>query len=152
MKAEKDRCGKCMYGAGALSVFRCNYAGLTGRTRKAQPPEACTYFRAGQRLVTPEEAARQQEARQKKPECRKTARGLDWEKGWDLYQQGKNDGEIAREMGCSTGAVFRWRKRNGMPPNAEPGWNPPKRRLRREERGGFEEAARLAAPGGGRES
>ncbi|WP_298032164.1 helix-turn-helix domain-containing protein [uncultured Dysosmobacter sp.] len=125
MRIEKVRCGSCIYGAGPLNIFRCNYAGLTGRTRKGQPPENCTYFRPGRRLETPEEAARWQKARQK--EAKRRRNSPDWEKGGDLYRQGQNDGEIARALGCSRGAVLQWRRRNGLRANAGPvnreGWH-----------------------------
>lgn len=46
---KKDRCGQCMFRARKEDVFRCDYASIMGKTRKAQPPERCTYFRAGER-------------------------------------------------------------------------------------------------------
>jgi len=120
-------CDRCVFRAEQNRPFRCNYAYLTGKTRKGQPPENCTYFQAGQRLETPEEAERFLSAERKpvcwkKPNCRRVAGGPDWEVGWDLYQQGWNDGEIARALGCGTGTVYQWRKRNGLSANAAPGW------------------------------
>lgn len=36
----------------------------------------------------------------------------------EMYDEGKNDYEIAKALGCSTNAIFNWRKKNGLPANA----------------------------------
>ena len=35
----------------------------------------------------------------------------------DLYEQGLNDRQIAKILGCSQFTVFEWRKRHGLKPN-----------------------------------
>lgn len=34
-----------------------------------------------------------------------------------LYEQGKNDTDIAKELSCSHGAISRWRRKNDLAPN-----------------------------------
>lgn len=121
----KDKCGQCMFRIIGRS-YRCNYAILTRHTRKAEPPEKCTYFRAGEPLETPREAQRLLERMEKPPtetEPPKVKRGKpDWGRAESLYKQGVNDSVIAGEIGVTSAAVCGWRKRSGLPANAAPGW------------------------------
>lgn len=43
------------------------------------------------------------------------AKKIDYQKAKEWYDQGKSDGEIARELGCSTHTIFMWRKANRLP-------------------------------------
>lgn len=123
----KSKCSACVFRTGALRMYRCNYAWLTGRTRRGQPPEACTYFIAGERLDSPQEAAKFL-ARRKgsgaaaagKPKQSERPK-YDWAKAETMYRGGANDGEIAREIGAKPATVFQWRKRRGLPANARAG-------------------------------
>lgn len=38
-----------------------------------------------------------------------------------LWWNWENDCEIAREVGCTPSAICQWRKKNGLPKNAERG-------------------------------
>ena len=116
MAKKKGKCGKCMFRAGEYEPFACDHVYLTGRTRKAQDPEKCTYFRKGPRLQKPVESV---------PLIGSTTRRqskFDWKKSRELYDAGKNDQEIADVLGCSSNSVFSWRKENGLPANAARGW------------------------------
>ncbi len=42
----------------------------------------------------------------------------------ELWENGLNDCEIARKLGCSDSAVFQWRRRKGLPRNCERGRPP----------------------------
>lgn len=37
-----------------------------------------------------------------------------------LYDRGLSDPDVGRELGLSTASVYKWRKKNGLPANAEP--------------------------------
>lgn len=50
---EGDRCAQCVYRAAELAQNRCDYAVVTGRTRRAQPAASCTFFQAGKRIFPP---------------------------------------------------------------------------------------------------
>lgn len=39
----------------------------------------------------------------------------------ELYEQGLNDHEMAKALGCSPFTVFNWRKRHNKPPNSKGG-------------------------------
>lgn len=39
----------------------------------------------------------------------------------DLYDQGRNDEEIARALGYGRQQIYSWRHRNGLPCNGKPG-------------------------------
>ena len=41
----------------------------------------------------------------------------DWEKARQLYDQGWNDGQISREIGCTPHTVCGWRQKEGLPAN-----------------------------------
>ena len=49
---------------------------------------------------------------------RNDMKNLDWELAMRLYLAGAPDRAIAREIGCSGAAVCRWRKKQGLVPNA----------------------------------
>ena len=44
------------------------------------------------------------------------------EKRFELYRQGLNDKEIAKELGLSPEAFRDWRVRRGLPANVKPKW------------------------------
>lgn len=113
---KKEKCKQCVFRS-RVFAYRCNFAYLMGHTRKAEPPEKCTHFIAGERLETPEEAKALQEKLEKKA-ARKERKKPDWSRGLELYRLGRNDGEIAGELSVSVGAVCGWRRRNGLPANA----------------------------------
>ena len=114
----EDKCRKCIYGSGRTD-YLCNYAGVTGQTRKAQPPEVCKYFRPKKKGEPPmlAVAARRETGYKIKERPKK----YDWDRAKDLYDAGLKDGQIARELGCRIQAVYLWRKRVNRPPNAPAG-------------------------------
>ena len=115
----KERCKECVF-RGTPGKNMCDYAWLTGKTRKAQPAEKCTYFIRGPRLATKEQAEKFLEGLHKKTDTEKKRGGpvkYDWEKAEAMYAAGASDGEIARELGASSTAVFQWRKRMKLPAN-----------------------------------
>lgn len=123
------RCGKCQYRAKRTDGYRCNYCLITGRTRRAVPPERCRNFQAGDRIEpkSAEEEALREAARKKEKKPRAPGAGakprFDWEEARRLYDRGANDGQIGRALGCRPQAVRSWRKRRGLPANTTPGGN-----------------------------
>ena len=53
------------------------------------------------------------------PSVKGPAAKFDWEKAQELYRHGKNDQEIAHELGCSPSSVWRWRTKYELFPNAK---------------------------------
>ena len=132
MAKKGARCGKCVFRAKPLAQHTCDYFAITGHTRKAVPPEKCRNFREGER-IDPERKGIVID--QSPPlESRKRAPGggakpkYDWAKARKLYEQGLNDGEIGRAIGCGCHAVFSWRKKNNLPANTAPGGRHEQRR------------------------
>lgn len=39
----------------------------------------------------------------------------------ELWMAGKNDCRIADEVGCTSSAIWQWRRKNGLPKNTERG-------------------------------
>ena len=111
-------CRKCVFRSGKRA-YLCNYSYLMGHTRRAQPPEQCTYFVEGEMLETPEETQAFLDGR--KPAARRKRTKCDWDRAAELHAAGKNDCQIARELGCADASVRQWRKRNDLPANAERG-------------------------------
>lgn len=110
------RCKDCFYRARESSVHLCDYASMTGHTRKAQPPEKCTYY---QKECRPREAGKAAGRQQH-----------DWAGAMALWKAGKTDPEIAKAIGVGRQSVRNWRMRNSLSSN----WN------REKENGGLETA------------
>ena len=126
MGTTKPDCKTCIFRAKENSLHRCDYASVTGHTRKAQDPEKCTYYRKGKRIEQGEYRLLEEVLNAPK---QKRAKGAgkkpvyDWEKAMKLYRQGKNDGQISRVLGCGPSAVYGWRKQRKLPANAKAGRN-----------------------------
>jgi hypothetical protein len=50
-----EHCGSCVWRSGRPE-YRCDFAGKTGHTRKAEPPDGCTYYLRGD-IVTDDRTA-----------------------------------------------------------------------------------------------
>ena len=89
----KIRCPECRYRAAKFSDYTCDYAGITGHTRRAVPPERCRHFEPEQ----PPEAAKRVKPKGPaiaiNPSRRRTR--YDWEKAKMLYDQKWSDSKIA---------------------------------------------------------
>jgi len=118
---KKDRCEECVYRGYNMSQNRCDFALLTGRTRKAQPPEKCSYFIPGPRLVSTHVTLPGEEAAYVKATGLRPRTKYDWDAVMCLYRKGMNDGEISRETGIPKRTVHGWRYRNHLPSNAGTG-------------------------------
>lgn len=135
-----SQCDTCVFRMWKGSPYRCNYAYLTGHTRGGEDPEKCTHYIHGKKLSSPDETEAFLARRAKKAEKQKKAERerpkYDWDRAAELYRAGAKDGEIAGAIGSSVTAVFHWRKRNGMPANAEAGWKQNRRPQNGTERNG----------------
>lgn len=65
-----------------------------------------------------------------------------------LYDQGHNDHEIARRLGVTAHAIFSWRKRANLPPNATSRPRPKAASHIRVEASGIQDAPRPPRPVG----
>ena len=109
------RCGSCVYRSKS-QLYRCDYSSITGCTRKAQPPEKCTFYKRGNRRETP-----------KKPQGLAAPRKMlaanrvyDLDRAMQLWTAGATDREIAEAIGSSRKHVAGWRKNNRLRVNREP--------------------------------
>lgn len=50
-----EHCGSCVWRSGRAG-YKCDYAGKTDRTRKAESPDGCTYYLRGD-IVTDDRTA-----------------------------------------------------------------------------------------------
>ena len=115
---KKPDCDICIYRA-VKRAWKCNYETVTGHTRKAVPAKRCKHFKEGEPL---REAQFSLEEKLSRAENAGKTRGSggakekhDWSIARRLYDEGKNDGEISRVMGCTPGVVHQWRNRNNLP-------------------------------------
>lgn len=123
----KARCERCAFQAPAGADYRCDYCAITGHTRRAAPPEKCRDFLEGKRIdrsrvkMGPLGEGMHGETAKKSggPKPR-----YDWERGKVLYDRGKNDVEISRELGCDPHTVYQWRRKLGLRANAGPRGKP----------------------------
>ena len=127
------KCGKCVFRSG-MKAFRCNYAEITGRPRKAQPPEKCTYFLEGNRREAPMEDRRgilpwkkpeQPAAAEVRRQTSRAGEDLDWGLARELWEKGYSDWAISLQIGCTTRTVTSWRTRNKLKGNGSHRQIPP---------------------------
>lgn len=110
----KIRCPECRYRAAKFSDYTCDYAGITGHTRRPSR-------RSGAGILSRSSRRRPQSVRSRKgpPSPSTQAVGgprYDWEKAKMLYDQKWSDSKIAAAMGCDVNSVLAWRKREKLPP------------------------------------
>lgn len=108
---------RCRYHAGRVdgNVPSCNYFFATGRTKhslgEADITRKCGLFedgpkiRAGAKPIVVSAAHPPEHGRR-----------YDWKQFQAMYDEGKNDAAIGRELGCCADTVTNWRKRMGLPP------------------------------------
>lgn len=97
-KLVDEYCNKCRFYSPHTTT--CDYFLVTGKRRPCPAGKGC-------------------KAREK--ELRKGGRRikLDEAKAYELYEQGKNDHEIAQEVGVSDSAIYYWRKSRSLKANME---------------------------------
>ena len=118
----RARCERCAFQAPEGADYRCDYCAITGRTRLAVPPEKCRHFQAGKRIGRCREKPEPSSADRAKAGGPKPK--YDWGRGRALYDQGKNDREISRVLGCDPHTVYQWRRKLGLRANAGPRGTP----------------------------
>lgn len=122
---KKPNCKKCIFRAKSYEKHGCNFLFVTGHTRKAEPPETCKDFREGARMERREYLLLQEGLQEKAKRQRAPGGGRkeehDWDKARKPYDEGYNDGQIARVMGLRPQTVCEWRKRNNLPANTTTG-------------------------------
>lgn len=99
----------------------CNFSWVTGRCRTALPPREdgmCPGYEPGERAKA--SVKRHDQALRRHTGGRFVK--YDPEQLREMYRQGFNDAQIGDAVGAPRGSVRSWRKRNGLPPNAAPGW------------------------------
>lgn len=115
-RKKKARCKICRFRTCETSCYGCDYAAITGHTRKGQPAEECTYFLKGPRYRSPEEYLREElEKETKRRERKPTPHKYDWDAIRKLYDAGLNDGQIHRVTGIPIATIGSWRYREGLP-------------------------------------
>ena len=126
MGKKKPDCNTCIYRA-VNRAWKCNFESIIGRTRRAVPAKRCKEYKKGDpvqrnsfELMEKLRRAENAEKTQRKPQGPKEK--YDWSIAKRLYDEGKNDGEISRVMGCTPGVVHQWRVRNKLPRNTNVGW------------------------------
>ena len=119
---------QCRYHSGDVSGAHgsCNYFFITGRTKTSQGEaditRKCGLYRTGktERRVQPivVSAKRPPDRTPKAPMSPAGRKKYDWDQFRALWEEGKPDTAIAREIGCNADTVRRWRHRAGLAPNA----------------------------------
>lgn len=114
---------KCRYHAGRVdgNVPSCNYFFCTGVTKtsrgEADITRKCGLYKPG---TAPRVRAQPVVLRGSRPQRRepkqRAGRLYDWKQFRALWDEGKNDREIARVIGCNPDTVQKWRHGAGLPP------------------------------------
>ena len=99
MKCRKD----CYYYG--KSIDSCDFYLITGVRRGCSPDDCTRYLKDKRKNTLPLNLARSAKAEN----CRVRRHQM-----LVLYNSGKNDREIAAEMGCHKHTVQMWRKHNGL--------------------------------------
>lgn len=111
------RCEKCDYYC--IGTETCDHLLRTG-VRRGCPIDGCTRFKhTGEKKLDRFQLPTSPLLKKKIPVEKKpkapTAKQLRQHKMRDLYEEGKNDREIAKEVGRTSSAVGAWRKKNDLP-------------------------------------
>lgn len=115
-RKKRPRCEECRFRTCETSFYRCDYAAITGHTRKGQSPEECTYFLKGPRYRSAAEYLREElEKETKRRERKPTPHKYDWDAVRKLYDAGLNDGQIHRVTDIPINTISSWRYREGLP-------------------------------------
>lgn len=131
----RAKCERCMFRAPEGADYRCDYCAVTGHTRLAVPPEMCLHFREGKRIDRSQEKTEPFHETVPRTMARHGGRSTpkyNWRWGKVLYDQGKNDVEISRELGCDPHTVYRWRRKLGLTANAGARGKPIRRNMQEE--------------------
>lgn len=123
----RAKCERCVFRAPTGADYRCDYCAISGHTRLAAPPEKCLHFQEGKRIERAREKPQTFAQAVPRPKVRRgggSTPKYDWGRGRALYDQGKNDVEISRELGCGQKTVYRWRRKLGLAANAGPRGKP----------------------------
>lgn len=122
---------QCRYHAGRVdgNVPSCNYFFITGRTKTSQGEaditRKCGLYRTGktetrrpQPIVVSAKSLPKKGPKPKAEDRRRihAGRKYDWDQFRALWEEGKNDREIARTIGCNPDTVQKWRHHEGLPP------------------------------------
>lgn len=117
---------QCKYHSGNVSGSdgSCNYFFITGETKtsrgEADITRKCGLFRTGktERRVQPIVVSAKRPPDRTPKALMSTAgrKKYDWAQFRALWEEGKRDAEIAREIGCNADTVRRWRRRAGLAP------------------------------------
>ena len=126
MGKKKPSCDICMYRA-VKRAWKCNYETVTRHTRKAAPASRCKHFKEGEPQRTEPfdllgKIRRAENAETPKRKSTGAVEKYDWDRAKALYDEGKNDAEIARDLGCRPGVVRQWRVRRNLTANRKAGW------------------------------
>ena len=115
-RKKRPRCKECRFRTCMNSFYGCDYAAITGHTRKGQPAEECTYFQEGPRYRSEAEYLREEREKETKRWERKPAQQkYDWGAVRKLYDAGLNDGQIHRVTDIPMATISSWRYREGLP-------------------------------------
>lgn len=121
----------CRYHSGDVSGCRgsCNYFFINGETKtsrgEADITRKCGLYKPGtaprvraQPVVLPGSRPQKKEPKPQTEDRRRIRAGrkYDWTQFRALWEEGKNDREIAREIGCNADTVQKWRHGAGLPP------------------------------------
>lgn len=101
-----ERCRECLYFCSCNGHYvcpTCDYFLITGKRRGCPAGDNCDKFLASKECLKINTAAN--------GVIRLPVRVKDMQ---DLYEQGKNDVEIARAVGVSRATVAHWRAKNGL--------------------------------------
>lgn len=114
----------CRYHSGRVdgNVPSCNYFFITGETKtsrgEADITRKCGLYKPGTApRVRAQPVVLRGSSPRREPKQR-AGRLYDWKQFRELWDEGKRDAEIAREIGCNADTVRRWRRRAGLAPNA----------------------------------
>lgn len=126
MGKTKPDCKTCIYRA-ENRIWKCNYETVTGHTRLAVPAKRCKHYVKGKMVKTSPfdlmEKLRRAENAEKTKKPGQPGK-YDWALAKQLYDAGKNDAEISRELGCTANTVRLWRGRNKLASHAPKGFPP----------------------------
>lgn len=114
----------CKFHTDGSWQYGCNYADVTGRTKVGQSAllgekyniKDCKFYECGNRLIRDVNTGKVVELHESRIKIK-----IDIDRARQLYDEGKNDKEIADELKCDRQAIGAWRRRSGLEANAKGG-------------------------------
>lgn len=116
------KCNTCKYRCYLINAWYCQYILVTGHCRGCSPVK-CKRYKRGNPAETIDDTTKIISKRSEQSQRQKQYKSVRrHQEILELYNNGKNDHEIAHELNLAVGTIYNWRQQNNLPPNGHRGF------------------------------